>query len=232
VFPLEWKDPNSGEVMSGYRENGYFPEAFINMLALLGWNPGTNEEFFSLDELVETFTLERVGKSGSKFDPDKAKWFNQHYLRLQPNSELAEQLIPHLKGEGIDADADYVERVVELLKERAVFVKDMLEGVYLFKRPESYDDQTQKKKWKEQTPAIMRELMEIFAGLETFNAVSAEAAFKQLLEEKELGFGAVMPNLRLLITGQGMGPSLFDICELLGRDEVISRMKTGLEKLG
>lgn len=232
VFPLEWKDPNSGEVMSGYRENGYFPEAFINMLALLGWNPGTNEEFFSLGELVETFTLERVGKSGSKFDPDKAKWFNQHYLRLQPNSELAAQLIPYLKAEGIDADASYLECVVELLKERAVFVKDMLEGVYLFKRPETYDEQTQKKKWKEQTPAIMRELIEIFAGLEAFNAASAEESFKQLLEEKELGFGAVMPNLRLLITGQGMGPSLFDICELLGRDEVIKRMKTGLEKLG
>ncbi len=232
VFPLEWIDPTSGDKSSGYRENGYFPGAFVNMLALLGWNPGNNEEFFTLDELVEAFSLERVGKSGSKFDPDKARWFNQHYLRLQSDESLARSLMPHLKEHGIEADLGYVVRVVALLKERAVFVKDMLEGLYLFQKPTEYDEGTLKKKWKEDTPALLGELKERLAAMENFNAANAEAVFKALLEEKGLGFGAVMPNLRVLITGQGMGPSLFDICELLGRDEVLERMEAGLQKLG
>ncbi|TVR39330.1 MAG: glutamate--tRNA ligase [Cryomorphaceae bacterium] len=232
VFPLEWTDPVSGDKSSGYRENGYFPEAFINMLALLGWNPGNNQEFFTLDELVEAFSLERVGKSGSKFDPDKARWFNQHYLRLQSDESLARSLMPHIKDHGIEADLSYVVRVVALLKERAVFVVDMLEGLYLFQRPSKYDEGTLKKKWKEDTPAVLRELKERFAAVESFNAAGAEEVFKALLEQKGLGFGAVMPNLRVLITGQGMGPSLFDVCELLGREEVLARMESGLQKLG
>lgn len=231
VFPLEWKDPNTGEISSGYREKGYFPEAFINMLALLGWNPGTNQEIFSLEELVDTFSLERVGKSGSKFDPDKAKWFNQHYLREKSAEELTALFIPELKAKGYNANAGFVAKVVELMKERAVFVADMLEGEYLFKAPEKYDDQTLKKKWKEQTPEIMAELAQRFRDLKSFDAANVEQEFKTFIEEKGLGLGAVMPNLRLLLTGQGAGPSLFEICALLGKDEVLTRMETGLRKL-
>lgn len=231
VFPLEWKDPATGDVSSGYRENGYFSAAFINMLSLLGWNPGTNQEIFSLDELVEAFSLDRVGKSGSKFDPDKARWFNQHYLRMQPNRELAELLLPMLESKGIRADLDYTEKVVELLKERAVFVEDMLEGVYLFERPAEYDETTVRKKWKENTPGVLTELVAVFKELGVFESANIEEAFKNFLQQKELGLGAVMPNLRLVITGQGSGPSLFDICELLGREEVNSRIEIGIKNL-
>lgn len=231
VFPLEWRDPNTGEKSSGYRENGYYPGAFVNMLALLGWNPGTNQEIFSLDELVEAFSLERVGKSGSKFDPDKARWFNQHYLRERSDAELAEELMPLLEAEGVDATHDYTTRVVSLMKERAVFVKDMLEGLYLFQPPSEYDEQTFRKKWKDQTPQIMEELMNRFELLDDFSAGGTEQSFKAFVAEKELGLGAVMPNLRLLLTGFGAGPSLFDICALLGKEEVLRRMKTGMEKL-
>ncbi len=232
VFPLEWQDPQTGEISSGYREKGYFPEAFINMLALLGWNPGTNQEIFSLSGLVEAFSLERVGKSGSKFDPDKARWFNQHYLREKSDQELTDLFMPLLKSRGFDPDQAYVIKVVELLKERAVFVSDMLEGEYLFKAPETYDEQTQKKKWKAQTPEMMVELAERFSELPTFESALVEQEFKAFIQEKEVGIGAVMPNLRLLLTGQGAGPSLFDVCELLGRDEVLTRMETGLKRIG
>lgn len=232
VFPLEWQDPQTGEISSGYREKGYFPEAFINMLALLGWNPGTNQEIFSLSGLVEAFSLERVGKSGSKFDPDKARWFNQHYLREKSDQELTDLFMPLLKSRGFGPDQAYVIKVVELLKERAVFVSDMLEGEYLFKAPETYDEQTQKKKWKAQTPEMMVELAERFSELPTFESALVEQEFKAFIQEKEVGIGAVMPNLRLLLTGQGAGPSLFDVCELLGRDEVLTRMETGLKRIG
>lgn len=231
VFPLEWKDPKTGDVSSGYRENGYFPDAFVNMLSLLGWNPGTNQEMFSMEELIETFSLERVGKSGSKFDPDKARWFNQHYLRMQPNRELAELLLPMLDAKGIRADLDYTEKVVDLLKERAVFVADMLEGVYLFDQPVEYDEKTVRKKWKEDTPAVLAELTEVFKEMGVFEAANIEGAFKSFLEQKGLGLGRVMPNLRLVLTGHGSGPSLFDICELLGRDEVVNRIETGIKNI-
>jgi glutamyl-tRNA synthetase len=231
VFPLQWTDPVSGETSSGYKQNGYFPEAFINMLALLGWNPGTNQEIFSLEELVQAFTLERVGKSGSKFDPEKARWFNQHYLRTQSNEELAAQFTPLLIEKGISASPEYISKVVELMKERAVFVKDMLEGLYLFREPDSYDDQTIQKKWKEQTPEIMQALHLEFQKLNDFSATNVETVFKQYLESNQLSIGAVMPNLRLLLTGQGMGPSLFHICELLGKEEVLNRISHGLTKV-
>jgi glutamyl-tRNA synthetase len=231
VFPLEWKDPASGETSSGYKQNGYFPQAFINMLALLGWNPGTNQEIFSLEELVQSFSLERVGKSGSKFDPEKARWFNQHYLRTMSNEALSDQYIPLLEQNGISVSRQYVIQVVELLKERAVFVKDMLEGLYLFQQPAKYDETTVQKKWKEQTPEIMEALKATLAGINDFSATNIEAAFKQFLEDNSLSIGAVMPNLRLLVTGQGMGPSLFHICELLGKEEVLSRINVGLNKL-
>ena len=231
VFPLNWTDPESGSVSPGYKEQGYFKDAFINMLALLGWNPGDNRELFDLKELVENFTIERVNKAGAKFDPDKTKWFQQQYLRSTSNEELAAMFMPILNEEGIEQSIDYVSKVCGLMKERVTFVKDMLDGIYLFKAPSEYHEKTLRKKWKERTPGIMLELKDLLLGIEDFSSEVIEVRFKTFLEEKELGFGAVFPNFRLLVTGQGMGPSMFAICELLGKDEVISRIDTGLSKI-
>lgn len=231
VFPLEWTDPQSGEVSSGYKQNGYFPEAFLNMLAFLGWNPGTPQEVFSLEELVQAFSLERVGKAGAKFDADKAQWYNQQYLRAKSNEELASLLQPLLKEKGIEASDDYVAQVCEHLKERASFIADMANDSYFFEAPNEYDEKTVRKKWKDDTPAIISELIESLDRVEEFNEENVESTFKALLEQKDLGIGAVLPNFRVLVTGKGMGPSMFAISELLGKEEVLKRMRTGLEKL-
>jgi glutamyl-tRNA synthetase len=231
VFPLDWKTAE-GEIYTGYREQGYFPEAFINMLALLGWNPGTSQEIFSMEELINAFSLERVGKSGSKFDPDKTKWFNQQYLRKKSNAELAKLLVPYLEKEGIsDIDLSYIEKVCELMKERASFVKDMLEGIYLFRSPESFDEQIFRKKWKDNTPEILKGFEQEVSKIELFTAENIETVFKNYLEQKGLGLGQVLPNLRLVLTGKGAGPSLFSIMELLGKEETLKRIKTGVELL-
>ena len=231
-FPLNWIDPVTGSVSPGYKEQGYFPNAFINMLALMGWNPGDNREIFSLEELVDEFTLERVNKAGAKFDPDKTRWFQQQYLRNTTDEKLAGFLIPILKENGIECSDVYAQKVCGLMKERVTFVADMLfEGRYLFEAPETYDEKTIRKKWKEKTPGIIRDLIVVLQGIEDFNAESIENEFKAFLEKKELGFGAVFPNFRVLVTGLGMGPSMFAISELIGKDEVISRLETGLKKL-
>jgi len=231
VFPLEWKDPKSGETNSGYRENGYFPAAFVNILAMLGWNPGTPQEIFSMEELVEAFSIERVGKAGAKFDPDKAKWYNQQYLRAKGDEELAGAIEPTVKEMGYSRSPEFLAGVCRLMKERASFINEIVEnGLYLFEAPQEYDEKTQRKKWKENTPENMRKLREKFVPLE-FKADQLEAAFKDFLQEEELGMGAVLPNLRLLITGQGMGPGMFDIMELLGKDESLERMDRGIERL-
>lgn len=227
VFPLEWKDPKTGDVSSGYRENDYFPEAFVNMLAFLGWNPGTPQEIFSLEELVEAFSLERVGKSGSKFDPDKTKWFNQQYLRSKTNQELAALVKPYVAA---DVSDEYLASVCELMKERASFTKEMLVDTYFFEAPQSFDEKTIRKKWKEHTPAIIEALITKFEALTDWTAEHIETTFKAFLAEKEVGMGAVLPNFRVLVTGKGMGPSMFQTSELLGKEEVIKRLKDGLAK--
>ncbi len=228
VFPLEWKDPNTGEVSSGYRESGYFPEAFINMLALLGWNPGTPQEIFSLQELIEVFSLERVGKSGAKFDPDKTKWFNQQYLRNKTNEELAEKL-----QEIIDKpiQKSFLQGVCGLMKERASYISDMLEGSYFFDSPSVFDEKTIRKKWKEQSPKIIAELIERFKKINDFTPENIERTFKSFLEEKGLGMGVVLPNFRLLVTGAAAGPSMFAIAALLGKEETIKRLTENIEKI-
>lgn len=228
VFPLEWKDPATGEISSGYREKGYYPGAFVNMMAFLGWNPGTSQELFSLEELVEAFTLQRVGKSGAKFDPDKTKWYNQQYLRMQTNSQLAESIKPLLEEQGITPNSEKLGKYCELMKERAVFVGDMLEGMYMFQKPVEFDEKTIKKKWKDNTPTLLNELNIKFQELANFTAESIEATFKAFLAEKEVGMGAVMPNLRLVLTGMGMGPSLFHIIEILGKEETSTRIAEGI----
>lgn len=234
VFPLEWKDPSSGDISSGYREKGYFPEAFINILSLLGWNPGTNQEIFSLEELVQEFSLERVGKAGAKYDPEKARWFNQQYLKEKSNEEIAKALFEidstpeYAKGKG----EAYLAKVCGLMKERAVFLKDIpQEGYYFFQAPTSYDEKTVKKKWKAETPEVMAEWITVLEGIFDFKAAQIENAIKAFMEEKGVGFGAVLPPFRLLLSGTGMGPSLFEIAELLGKEECLNRMKDSMQKL-
>ena len=233
VFPLQWKDPKTGELSSGYREDGYFPEAFVNMLALLGWNPGDERELFTLDELTQVFSIERVNKSGAKFDPEKAKWFNHQYLIRKSDDELANLFMPVLKEHGIEADKDFVKTVVGLVKERATFVKDLWDQSYFFfVAPEEYDKKAVKKRWKAQSYDQMKELTEILKITEPFTSGNIEETVKKWIEEKEYGMGAVMNAFRLLIVGALKGPHLFDIVALIGKEETLKRMEKGLQILG
>jgi glutamyl-tRNA synthetase len=228
VFPTNWITAE-GELYSGYREKGYFPEAFINMLAMLGWNPGTNQEIFSLEELTQAFSLDRVGKSGAKFDAEKTKWFQAQYLRSKNDEELALLLSQKLNK---NYDIKTLTKVCELMKERATFVEDILnEGKYLLEKPNKYDEITVGKKWKENSKEIMLAWKNKLELLDDFNAETIETEFKSFLSEKELGIGAVLPLFRLLLTGEGMGPSMFEIASFLGKEESINRMQVGIEKL-
>ncbi|SHF59263.1 glutamyl-tRNA synthetase [Mariniphaga anaerophila] len=232
VFPLEWTDPVSGEAFHGYREDGYFPEAFINLLALLGWNPGTEQEFFSLKELTEVFSLERVVKSGSRFDPEKAKWFNRHYFQQKNAEELAELFKPVLQEKGISATNEKIVEVVGEIKERCEFASDLWEqGSFFFVAPESYDEKTVKKRWKENTPEQLSAVVSLFEKIEQWDAESMKETFSAFMNEKGWGFGAIMNPLRLCLVGGNMGPDLFKICEILGKAETIQRIKTAIEKI-
>ncbi len=228
VFPLEWKDPQTGEVAMGYREEGYIPEAFINMLAFLGWNPGTEQELFSLSGLIEAFSLERVGKGGARFDPDKAKWFNEQYLRTTADDVLAGQLAQQIDT---NLSTSQLSTICGLMKERVSFVQDIAtSGKYFFEAPTAYDAKMVKKKWKEHSPTIVKELRERFAATD-FTAEALEATFKAYIEEKEIGFGAGMLPLRLVITGVGGGPSLFAIMEVIGKEEALRRIDIGVDAI-
>jgi len=231
VFPLQWEDPKTKEISSGYREKGYYPESFINMLAFLGWNPGTEQEIFSLEELVATFTLERVGKAGAKFDLDKARWFNQQYLKSKSGSELATQLRPILEEKGISNGNIDLDAYCEVMKERAIFVEDLLEYAYIFNAPESFDEKTVRKKWKENSAEILNELSEIYKDVDDFSADNLETVFKSFIEAKEIGMGAVLPAFRLTVTGMGKGPSMFEIAALIGKDETLKRMEESAQKI-
>lgn len=228
VFPTDWLSAD-GEKYTGYRESGYFPEAFVNMLAFLGWNPGTTQELFSLEELSDTFTLERVGKAGAKFDADKTKWFQQQYLRSTSDETLADVLSQKLNNK---YDKEALVDVARLMKERATFIDDILtEGDYLLHRPENFDEQTVSKKWKADSGALMSEWNDRLKSLTDFYPSTIEVAFKSFLEAKQLGIGAVLPLFRLLITGAGMGPSMFEIASFIGQEECVERMYEGLDKM-
>ena len=226
VFPLDWHTAE-GELYSGYREKGYHPEAFINMLAFLGWNPGTTQEIFSLEQLAEAFSLDRVSKAGAKFDPDKTKWFQQQYLRSTPDVELAlelERLLP------TELPQERLVEICRLMKERATFVSDILsEGNYLVERPKGYDAEIISKKWKPETTEFMHGWLQEIEKIQEFNAAEIEIAFKAFLESRGVGIGAVLLPFRLLVTGVGMGPGMFDIASFLGKQEVIDRMNAGLK---
>ena len=230
VFPTAWTNPETKEVSSGYREEGYFAYAFTNMLAFLGWNPGTQQELFFMDELVEAFSLERVGKAGAKFDFDKTKWFNQQYLRSKTGEELSDLVAP--LAEGKEIDKLFFSAVCELMKERATFPKDIWEeSQFFFTAPQSYDEKILRKKWKDQTPSILQELSFLLKRIEDFSAEKIEASFKAFLEEKKLNIGAVLPNFRVAVTGLGMGPSMFKISALLGKEEVLARLQRALDNI-
>ena len=233
VFPLQWTDPKTGETSRGYREDGYFPEAFINMLALLGWNPGDDREIFNLDEMAEAFSIERVGKSGSRFDPEKAKWFNHQYMLKMSNEELAKQFLPFIEKEEVMADIDYVERVVGLVKERAHFVHELWnQSDFFFKAPDTYDPKAVKKRWKQVSYDQMTEIKALLAKVDDFTSENTEVVVKQWIEEKEYGMGVVLNAFRLLIVGALKGPHLFDIIAMIGQEETLRRLETGLHELG
>jgi glutamyl-tRNA synthetase len=234
VFSLDWQDPTSGEKSSGYRERGYYPEAFINMLALLGWNPGTDQEIMSMEELTKLFDLERVHKGGAKFDPEKTKWFNQQYLRMRPDAELGAQLQVKLKTKGIDTTVERATAAAVLLKERATFVDDMLEGTYLFTSGSPLKDNAEaeaelKKRWKTEAAPAIEAYIGKLSDTSALDPASLEAAFNEVLGALGMKIGQVMPLYRLFVAGRMQGPGMFDVSALLGRDEVVLRLKAGLD---
>lgn len=233
VFPLEWKDPKTGDISSGYRESGYFPEAVINFLALLGWNSGTEQEIFSMDELIQLFSLDRVSKSGAKFDYEKGKWFNHQYLIKKSNEEIADLFQPILKEVGITADKDKVTYIVGLVKERVHFVKELWgETSFFFVAPKTYDEKAVQKRWKEETPTQLRELSDLLSDINDFSsAEKLEETVKAWLEEKAYNIGAVMNPLRLSLVGELKGPHVFDILVVLGKEESIGRILKAIEML-
>ena len=232
VFPLEWTDPKTGDISRGYREDGYFPEAFVNMLALLGWNPGTEQELINMRDLTFTFDLSKVHKAGARFDPEKAKWFNHQYLIREDNGQLERAFQEILKEKGIVANDSFVLRVISLIKERANFVSDFWDQSYFFfQAPKEYDKKVVKKRWKENTPEIMSELKKQLEGLEKFDYESIEKIIQDFLEGKEFGMGQVMNPFRLTLVGAGIGPGVLDIAELLGKEETLKRLQAGIDNI-
>lgn len=233
VFPIDWEDPSTGNFSSGYREAGYFPEAVINFLALLGWNPGTEQEIFSLQELIEHFSLERVSKSGAKFDYEKGKWFNHQYLQTYDVEKLAHSFERILVQKDIIEDSDKVKKIVNLVKERANFVTDLwAQSSYFFIAPINYDEKTVQKRWKEETPALMEELIEVLNEIDDFSVENTENRVKTWIAEKSYNLGAVMNAFRLSVVGEPKGPHMFDIVCLLGKEETINRLKKAVQVLG
>jgi glutamyl-tRNA synthetase len=233
VFPLQWTDPFSGELSRGYREDGYFPEAFVNMLAFLGWNPGTEQEIFSMNELIDAFELERVGKSGSKFDPEKAKWFNHQYMLSRSIVEISKSFRIFLLQKGIKAENEFISRVVGMIKERAIFIPDLWDqGHYFFETPQTYDEQSVKKRWKEGVPEMMQNIHDFLLEYDgQWEALEIKQKFSDFVTEKEWGFGVVMNAFRICIVGAAMGPDLFEICEMIGKDETLNRIQNGVLKI-
>jgi glutamyl-tRNA synthetase len=230
VFPLYWP---YGETAKGYREDGYYPEAFVNMLALLGWNPGTEQELFSMEELIEAFSIERVGKSGSRFDPEKSKWFNHQYLKKRSNKQLAIEFREFLRAKGFFIDIVELETLVGLVKERVSFVKDIWDHTdFFFKAPETYDPEVIKKRWKEDSARLLSELRGVLENINDFSVGSTEPVVKEWIEENGYNIGAVMNAFRLVIVGASRGPHMFDIIEWIGKEETIRRIDKGLSVIG
>ncbi|WP_299212921.1 glutamate--tRNA ligase [uncultured Aquimarina sp.] len=231
VFPLQWKDPKTNETASGYREDGYLPEAVINMLAFLGWNPGTEQELFSLKELINEFDLARVNKAGAKFDPEKTKWFQQQHFQQADVNVHVEQLKQILSDKNISTSFDLTE-VVNLVKERAIFSKDLWDlSMFLFIAPTEYDEKATKKAWKEDTPTLMEELTKIIGDITEFTSENVSSIVKDWIKSKEIGFGKIMMPLRIALVGSLQGPDIFEISEIIGKEQTINRIESIIEKL-
>ena len=229
VFPLEWKTDEG--ISSGYRESGFYPEAVINFLALLGWNDGTEQELFSLEELVNKFDLNRVHKAGAKFDPEKNKWFNHHYLQMQSDVDLAKSYAPFLESKGISISEERLTKLVSLIKERANFVSEFWSlSDYFFEAPTSYDEKATKN-WKEDTGDLMKQLIVVLEGIEDFSSDKIETIVKDWMAENEIGMGKIMQPFRLSLVGALKGPHLFDIADFIGKEETINRIQKAISVL-
>lgn len=235
VFPLEWHDPASGEVSSGYRESGYLPEAVVNFLALLGWNPGDDTEVMSMHELIEKFSFAHCSRSGAKFAYEKGKWFNHVYIENTPETELARLFKPIMAAEGVDMDKfgdEYIQAALATVKGRANFVKDFVEQAgFYFRAPETYSPKDIRKRWSAETPALMARLIEILNALPDFKAATAEPAVMEWIKGEGLHMGNVMNAFRLAVVGECKGPHMFEITEILGRDETVNRLQSAIERI-
>ena len=232
VFPLEWHDPKTGDISSGYRESGYFPEAVVNFLALLGWNPGTEQEMFSLDELVEQFDIHKCSKSGAKFDYQKGIWFNHEYILRKSNEEIADLFAPIVANNGVDESMERITQVVAMMKDRVSFVKELWPLCsFFFIAPTEYDQKTVKKRWKEDSAKVMGELAEVLQGIDDFSIEGQEPVVMKWVEDKGYNLGDVMNAFRLALVGIGKGPGMFDISAFLGKEETIKRLQRAIEVL-
>lgn len=232
VFPLEWHDPKTGDVSSGYRESGYFPEAVVNFLAMLGWNPGTEQELFSLDELVKAFDISKCSKSGARFDYQKAAWFNHEYILRKSNEEIAHLFAPIVAGNGVDESLDRIKQVVAMMKDRVSFVKELwLLCSFFFIAPTEYDAKTVRKRWKEDSAQVMTELADVLEGIDDFSVEGQEPVVMKWVEEKGYKLGDVMNAFRLALVGIGKGPGMFDISAFLGKEETLKRLRRAVEVL-
>ena len=233
VFPLEWHDPKTGEISSGYRESGYFPEAVVNFLALLGWNPGTEQEVFSLEELVQTFDITRCSKAGAKYDYKKAIWFNHEYILMKSAEDIAQQFAPIVANNGVDATMQQVTKVVEMMKDRVNFVHELWPLCsFFFYAPDKYDEKTVKKRWKENSATVMTELAEVLQDIDDFTIEGQEPIVMAWIEKKGYKLGDVMNAFRLCLVGEGKGPGMFDISTFLGKQETINRINKAVQTLG
>jgi glutamyl-tRNA synthetase len=233
VFPLEWKNPEGGEMVRGFREDGYLSDAVVNFLALLGWNPGNNREMFTMEELIQEFSIEKIGKSGAKFDINKAKWFNQNYLKQKSDAFLTEKLQAGLKAKGIACSDDKARKIAILLKERVTFDKELAtEASFFFEAPNTFAEEAVKAKWSAEAATVAQELLQKIPSLGSFTAAEVKHLAHEIIESKGYKLGKVMPAVRLLITGATSGPDLMEIIEVLGKDEVLNRLKTGLGEIG
>ena len=232
VFPLEWHDPKTGEVSSGYRESGYFPEAVVNFLALLGWNPGTEQELFSLEELVEAFDISKCSKSGAKFDYQKGIWFNHEYILRKSNEEIADLFAPIVANNGVDESMERIRTVVSLMKDRVSFVRELWDLCsFFFLPPTEYDEKTVRKRWKEYSAQQMTELAEVLEGIDDFSVEGQEPVVMKWVEDKGYKLGDIMNAFRLALVGIGKGPGMFDISAFLGKEETLRRLRRAVEVL-
>ncbi|MDX2197219.1 MAG: glutamate--tRNA ligase [Cytophagales bacterium] len=232
VFPLDWKDPETGNRWMGFKEEGYLPEAVLNFLALLGWNPGNNEEIFALNNLIQLFSIERIGKSGSKFDINKAKWFNQQYIKQKNNDEIAQYLADELAKVQIICDSDKAMRIATLLKDRVTFLKDMAaESLYFFDAPSKYDQDVTAQKWNDEAKRAALLWHDALVSDNNFDANNVKHHLHEVLEKANIKPGKVMQAMRLAITGVGAGPDLMQICEILGKEQTLYRLKKAIDSI-